>query len=162
MRRFLEGRVLFSLFLAAVGAFAVGYALGWPFKAALFPLIIGIPLLCLALLQAVLDLRGKTQAAEGPIMDLQHAADVPPAIAQRRTLAIFAWMAGFIVLVLFAGFPIAVPLFAFSYLFFGSPAGWRPSLVLAAAAWIFFNALFERLLHLQFEAGLVQTWIGLD
>ena len=152
---------VFSLFLAAVAAYAVVSASSWPFKAALFPLVMGIPLLALALVQLAFDLQGKTDPAEGPAMDLAPSADVAPELARRRTLLIFAWMAGFIVLVLLVGFPLAVPLFMFSYLMLQSAAGWWRSLALTAAAWGFFYGLFERLLHFPFGSGLVQTWLGL-
>jgi len=161
MRKFLEGRVLFSFFLVAVGSCAVAYAHDWTFKAALFPVMTGIPLLVLALAQLLLDLRGRPQTREGPIMDLQQTSDVPAELARRRTLAIFAWMAGFIVLVLLLGFSLAVPVFAFSYLKFQSAVGLRTSILVAAGAWTFFYVLFERVLQLQFEAGLVQSWLGL-
>jgi len=152
---------VFSLFLAAVAAYAVVSASAWPFKAALFPLVMGIPLLVLALVQIVLDLQGRTDPAEGPAMDLAPSAEVAPEIARRRTIAIFAWMAGFIVLVLLVGFPLAVPLFTFSYLMLQSAAGWWRSIALTAAAWGFFYGLFERLLHFPFGSGLIQTWLGL-
>ncbi len=158
----ISGRAVFSLVLAAVAAFAVVSALAWPLKAALFPLVMGIPLCLLALAQLVLDLRGAGRgAAGGPPMDLEPSAGVPPEIARRRTLAVFGWMAGFILLVLFVGFPAAVPLFVFAYLRFQSAAGWGLALVLTAAAWGFFYVLFERVLRFPFEAGLVQTWLGL-
>jgi len=161
MRKFLEGRVLFSFFLVAVGASAVAYAHDWTFKAALFPVMTGIPLLVLALAQLVLDLRGHPQTREGPVMDLQQTSDVPAELARRRTIAIFVWMAGFIVLVLMLGFSLAVPVFAFSFLMFQSSSGLKISLVIGASAWGFFHVLFERVLHLQFEAGLIQNWLGL-
>ena len=156
-----RARALFALFFAAVAAYAALSAIHWPFKAALFPLAMGIPLLLLALAQLFLDLRGKVEASDGPAMDLAFSADVPPEVARRRTVAIFAWIAGFILLVLLLGFPVAVPLFMFSYLTLQSSAGWWLSLALTAAAWGFFHGLFERLLRLPFEPGWVQTWLGL-
>lgn len=140
----ISGPAIFSLSLAAVAAYAVVAALAWPLKAGLFPLVMGIPLLALALAQLGLDLR-----------DAGEPAEAAPQIARRRTLAIFAWMAAFIVLVLLLGFPIAVPLFVFCYLSMQSRAGWGLSIALAAAAWGFFHVVFERLLHFPFEAGLL-------
>lgn len=145
-----SGAALFSLALAAVAGYAVFAAMAWPFKAALFPLVLGIPLAVLALIQLILDLRGAGQAAE------------PAANASgRRTAGVFAWMAAFIVLVMLAGFPVAVPLFVFSYLVMQSAAGWGLSIALTAAAWGVFHVLFERVLHFPFEAGLIQTWLGI-
>jgi hypothetical protein len=157
----ISGRALFTLGIAAVAACAVASASAWPAKAALFPLVMGIPLLALALVQLVLDLRRRPATAEAPALDLAPAADVAPELARWRTLAIFAWMAGFIALVVLAGFPLAVPLFTFAYLALQDDVGWGLALALAAAAWAFFHAVFERLLRLPFEPGLVQTWLGL-
>lgn len=161
MRKLLEGRVLFPLFLAAVGACALAYAHDWTFKAALFPVMTGTLLLALALTQFILELRGQAQNPDGPAMDLEFSTDVSPQLARRRTIAVFAWMAGFILLVLFVGFSLAVPIFAFCHLRFQGSTEVTTSVIIAAAAWAFFYGLFERLLRLQFEAGFIQTWLGL-
>jgi hypothetical protein len=138
----INGAALFSVALAAIAAYAVYTALKWPPKAALFPLTMGIPLLVLGLVQTLIALR-----------------DAPPreagSVARRRTLVVFAWMGFFIALVLLVGFPIAVPVFVFSYLALDSRERWILSLALAAAAWGFFHLVFERLLHFPFEAGLL-------
>ena len=68
--------------------------LRWPPKAALFPLTMGIPLLVLALVQTLVELR-------------DPGTPVQPPGARSRTLAVFGWMATLILLVLLAGFPIA-------------------------------------------------------
>ncbi|HYN11365.1 MAG TPA: tripartite tricarboxylate transporter TctB family protein [Burkholderiales bacterium] len=147
----ISGPAIFSLSLAAVAAYAVVAALAWPLKAGLFPLVMGIPLLALALVQLGLDLRD----AGGPAEAAPEGSRGRSAIARRRTLATFAWMGAFIVLVLLLGFPIAVPFFVFCYLRMQSRAGWSLSIALAAAAWGFFHVVFERLLHFPFEAGLL-------
>jgi hypothetical protein len=105
----------------------------------------GIPLLVLAVAQTVLELRDQPAPSE-------------PAVTRRRSLAVFAWMATFIVLVLLIGFPIAVPLFVFSYLVMESRERWPLASALAAAAWGFFHLVFERVLHFPFEDGLIRTW----
>lgn len=140
-----SGAAVFSFGLAVVGAYAVYAALRWPPKAALFPLTMGIPLLVLAVAQTLVELR-----------DPQALEDTP--LARRRVLMVFAWMAAFIVLVLLAGFPMAVPLFVFFYLVMESRERWGLSIALAAAAWGLFHLLFERLLHFPFEPGLITEW----
>lgn len=157
----ISGGALFSFFLAAAAAYAVVAAWAWPLKAKLFPIVMGIPLLVLALAQLFLELRGKVEARKEPAMDLAHSDEVPPDVAFRRTAAIFGWMAAFVLLVLLLGFSLAVPVFVFSYLITQSSAGWALAIALTAAAWGFFHGLFERLLRFPFETGLVQTWLGL-
>jgi hypothetical protein len=141
----LSGALAFSAGLALAAAYAVYAALHWPPKAALFPLTMGVPLLALALAQVVLDLRDPPAAT--------------PAPASRRACAVFAWMVLFIALVLLVGFPIAVPVFVFSYLSIASREGWVLSAALAAAAWGAFHLLFQRLLHFPFESGLITDWL---
>ena len=140
----LNGGAVFSLGLAVAAAYAVYAALRWPPKAALFPLTMGIPLLVLALAQTLIELRDPRAPA--------------PAAARRRSFVVFAWMGTFIVLVLLAGFPVAVPLFVLSYLVMESRERWGLAIALAAAAWGVFHLLFERLLHFPFEAGLIRDW----
>lgn len=137
-----SGAAVFSAVLAMAAAYAVFTALRWPAKAALFPLVMGIPLVVLALAQMVIDLRDP-QRPEGP----------PKAAA--AALAVFAWMVGFILLVLLLGFPLAVPIFIFSYLVVAGREHWLLSLGLAGAAWGVFYLLFQKLLHFPFESGLL-------
>jgi hypothetical protein len=86
--------------------------------------------------------------------------DVPPELARRRVITTFAWIAGFIALVFLIGFPIAVPLFVLAYLALQSRVALLQSIILTAATWGFFYYVFQRLLNLQFEAGIIQTWLG--
>jgi hypothetical protein len=154
-------RVLFSLGLAALAVFAIVSASSWPLKARLFPLVTAIPLLVLALVQIFLDLRRGPETPDDIARDIALSTDVSPTIARRRMLLTFAWMAAFVALVFLVGFPLAVPLFVFSYLMFQSAEGWWRSVALTAAAWGFFYGLFERVLRLPFGSGFVQNWLGL-
>ena len=156
----INGRVLFSLGLAALAVFAIVSASSWPLKARLFPLVTAIPLLVLALVQLFLDLRRSPETADSASGDIALSTDAPPSIAHRRTLLTFAWMAAFLALVFLVGFPLAVPVFVFSYLMFQSAEGFWRSLALTAAAWGFFYGLFDRVLRLPFGSGFVQNWLG--
>jgi hypothetical protein len=156
-----KGRMAFCLFLIAIGSYAVYSASGWTFKAALFPLTVGIPLIVLVTAQLLLDLFGKAEITRGTAVDLDFATDVPLEIVRHRVLGIFFWIAGFILLVFLLGFPVAVPIFLISYLGMQSRVGWRLSIALTAAAWLFFYGLFQWLLHLPFERGLIQTLLSL-
>ena len=140
--------------------FAVASASGWTFKAKLFPLVVGIPLVVLAGIQLLLDLRGRGEAAAGPPVDLEFSAEVPEDVARRRTVTLFAWIVGFVALVWLVGFPIAVPVFMGSYLLVQSGAGWWTATGLTALSWGFFYGVFQWALRLPFESGRVETWLG--
>jgi hypothetical protein len=155
-----SGRALFSLFLVGIGTFAVASASRWPYKAALFPLAVGIPLVLVAAVQLVVDLRGRGEPAAVPAVDLQFGGDVPDDVARRRTATLFGWIVGFMVFVWLVGFPVAVPIFMASYLFLQSAADWRVAVGLTAAAWAFFYGVFQWALRLPFEPGWIQTRLG--
>lgn len=135
----ISGAAAFSAGLVMVAAYAVLTAVRWPPKAALFPLVMGIPLLVLALAQVAMD----WQAAPSE----NAPQDTPAAIS------ILAWMAGFIALVFLIGFPLAVPLFILGYLVIQGREPWFLSLALALIAWGAFYLLFQELLHFPFDAG---------
>lgn len=155
-----KGAVIFCAFLIAVSGFAIFTATGWSFKTKLFPLSVAIPLLVLSTVQLVLMLLGKEETNEGA-MDVEFATDVPAEIARRRVLGVFCWIVGFIVLVYLLGFPWTTPLFIFLYLRFQSEVGWAGALAGAAVTWGCFHLLFQSLVHIQFEPGVLQTWFGL-
>ena len=156
-----KGRILFCIFLIAVAAYAIRAALGWTFKTALFPLTVGIPLLVLAVTQLAMEILGKAESATGPAVDLEFSADVPAEVARQRVIGAFLWVAGFILLVYLLGFPLAVPIFMFSYLSTQSQVGLPLSLALTGVTWLFFYGLFQRLIHLSFEDGLIQMLLGI-
>ena len=141
----ISGRALFALFVAGVAGYAIFAARAWPVKAALFPLVMAIPLVVLALVALVVELR---------------AAPVEATPVAGRVGITFAWMGAFVLLVLLIGFPLTVPVWVFAHLVFDGAVGWLRAALLAGAGWALFHGLFERLLRFPFEAGLVQTWLG--
>jgi hypothetical protein len=155
-----KGNFFFSIFLILVAGYAALSASYWSFKTGFFPLAISIPLLVLVILNLVLEFVGGAEKASGPAVEAEFTTDVAPEVARRRVIETFSWIAGFILLVFLLGFPVAVPLFLFSYLAIQSRVGWLLSLILTATTWGFFYFLFQRLLNLQFEAGVIQTWLG--
>jgi len=150
--------------LALAAALAAGYALyaswHWPFRTALFPRVIGVPLLGLALFEMALSAFSSEKKPEGHAVDFALTTEVDPTLAHRRTLAIFTWTLGFLVLILLTGFPLAVPLFVFLYLKVVGREGWGLTLLLTAISWLFMEGLFNRLLHLPFPQGWLFSLFG--
>jgi hypothetical protein len=147
--------------IMALSAWAVAGALHWPWKAALFPLAIGIPVFCLAAAEVVWAL---VTAARGTRPgDVQPAEPVvDDAGTTTRTLVAIGWMLGFFAAIALLSFPIAVPLFVFLYVKLQGrePLVW--SLVFTVAVAAIFYGLFDRVLHLPFPGGWIQTWAGLN
>ena len=149
-----RGRNFFFLFFMAVGVFAVVSALEWPFRAALFPLIMGVPLFFMALAEIVFDpsRRGETEKRR-QVLDFELSGEVDQPLAARRTVFAFLWIIGFFLLIIFFGFIIAVPLFILLYLKIQGRETWGISLILTGSAWAFLYGLFVRLLNTPFEGG---------
>jgi hypothetical protein len=157
----LSGHVGFSVFLILIGGYVIYAASYWSFKTGFFPLAVAIPLVILSVAHLCLELFGPAEKASGPAVEAEFSTEVRPEVARWRVVAIFSWIAGFIMMVFLLGFPLAVLLFIFSYLKIQSQVSWFRSTALTAATWAFFYVVFQRLVHLQFEDGVIQTWLGL-
>jgi Tripartite tricarboxylate transporter TctB family len=150
-----------SLALSALIMIVAGYgviaASAWPWKAALFPLVIGIPLFCLAAAEALWTLFGKApgQADEAKDFQLSIGKD-----SLRRTLVAAGWILAFFAAIVLLGFPIAVPLFVFLYLRLHGKESWTLSIVFTAVVWGIFYGLFDQVLHLPFPQGWIFEWLG--
>jgi tripartite tricarboxylate transporter TctB family protein len=134
----------------------------WRLQAKLYPWVIGIPMVVLALVQVILDLKGveRKQQDAAPV-DFQFAqTTVEPAVAKRRAITMFSWFFGFFFGIWLIGFSLTIPLMVFSYMYIQSKEKFWLSLTLTTIAWVFFYALFVKLLTLPFPDGVIFTWFG--
>jgi len=149
-----------SLALSALIMIVSGYgiiaATAWPWKAALFPLVIGVPLFALAAAEALWTLFG-TDPANDEARDFQLSMGKD---TLRRTLTAAGWIFAFFAAIVLLGFPIAVPLFVFLYLKLQGREGWGISIAITLGTWAVFYGLFDLLLHLPFPAGWLFSWLG--
>lgn len=139
----------------------------WRMQARLYPWAIGFPMVVLAIIQVILDLRGykAKETADGapPVaMDFQFTKGIDAGTARKRALVMFAWLFGFFFLIWILGFTIGIPLMVFSYLKFQSGESWVLSITLTVIAFIFFWMLFVKLLTLPFPEGLIFGWLGIE
>jgi len=142
-----------SAAIVLLSGWGVLAALDWPLKAKLFPLVIGIPLFCLASAEALWTLFGSASVEQARDVALTEGAP------QSRTLVATAWIGGFFAAILLLGFPIAVPLFVFLYLVIQGRERWMFAAVFSAVVWGLFYGLFDLLLHLPFPAGYAVSLI---
>lgn len=152
-----------SLALAVAVMVLAGWGIAsawtWPTKAALFPLVISIPLFLLAAAEVAWVLLGSPRQAAAS--DFKLSDHLPQNVALRRTAVAAGWVLAFFAAIVLVGFGIAVPLFVFLYLKVQGREGWIFSVVFTAAVWGFFYGLFDLLLHLPFPTGVVQSALGL-
>jgi hypothetical protein len=167
MRR--KAEIAFSLFVAVVVAWFVWQAIGsgplyagppmprgWGPKSALFPLVIGIPTLVLALVQVAIDVGGRRAAK---VRSADAEPELPPDVLRHRTMVILLTIVGFVVATWLLGFTIAVPLVTLLYLKVGAGEPWRISLILTVVAGISFYLLFVLGLSIPMPEGLLVTLV---
>ncbi len=140
-----------------VSAWGVISAWGWPAKAALFPLVICVPLFFLAGAEVLWSLFG---AAAHSASDFKLSDHLPQSVALRRTAVAVAWILGFFFGILLLGFLLAVPVFVLAYLRIQGKRGWVFSAVFTAVVWSCFFGLFDLLLHLPFPPGWIPSLFG--
>ncbi len=147
-----------GILVMIVSASGLISAWGWPAKAALFPLVICVPLFFLAAAEVLWALFGAEAASAS---DFKLSEHLPQSVALRRTGIAAAWILGFFFGILLLGFLVAVPVFVLAYLKIQGGRGWVFSAVFTAVVWAFFYGLFDLLLHLPFPAGVLLSWTGL-
>ena len=77
-----------------------------------------IPMVILAIIQVILDLKGveRKQRDDAAPVDFQFSQTVEPKVAKRRAIIMFCWFFGFFFGIWLLGFAITIPLMVFTYL----------------------------------------------
>ena len=156
----------FSFLVLVFFCYLVWEAGEWRLQARLYPWAIGIPMILLAVINIVQELRGPKEEGESASnnapADFQLTQTVDWAVAARRTANILSWIVGFMAGIWLIGFSITVAGMTFGYLKIQSKEGWPMSLILTAAAWLIYYVVFERTLLLPFPEGQVFRWLGIE
>lgn len=157
-------QTIFSLGVFIFFVVFVYQAWEWRLQARLYPWAIGIPMLALALMHIIWELKGGKKPSiptSGAPVDFSFTKGIDPVLARRRAINIFSWIFGFFAGIWLFGFDIAIPGFVFLYLKVQSGEKWWLSLLLTGAAWVLFWGLFDWLLHLPFPDAQLFVWLGL-
>jgi TctA family transporter len=157
---------LFALFMLLVFGYVVyqakyGFGAFEP-RAALFPWVIGLPSLLLAIYVFMKDSLQSTRKVKAEESVLWSEPEVDPIIARQRTVAIGCWIVGFFLAIWMFGFVPASAVATFLYLKFGAREKWPISLALTAACWLFFFGVFDYALQLPFPAGTIFEWVHIN
>lgn len=152
----LSGKAWMSLAIMLASVGIVISALGWPFKTALFPMVVGIPLFILSTIQFLKSAFFAKGHSKEATVDFKLSEMEDKALEKRRTVNISLWIFGFFFLVLLIGFPIAVPLFVFLYMKLQGKEKWRTAIIYTFVAWASFYGLFVKFCDLPFMKGWIQ------
>lgn len=162
----LTARNGFSILVLVFFCYLVWEAGEWRLQARLYPWAIGIPMIFLALLNIVQELRGPREkeedAAKNTPSDFQFTQPMDMSVAVQRTITILSWIVGFLAGIWLVGFSITVAAMTFGFLKIQSKEGWPMSLILTASAWLVYYIVFERTLLLPFPEGQIFRWLGIE
>jgi len=149
-------KALFSVVVAITLALALFQSRNFGYRAGLFPWVIGIPTLLLALAQLGKDMFGR-EKPKGSLAAWEIATDVPPEVARQRTVSILIWTIGFFIAIWLLGFSYSIPVSMILYLKLAGKEKWPMTIAVTFFTWLFIYGLFERALSIPFPEGLLFT-----
>jgi hypothetical protein len=164
--------VVLVVFAVAIAQMQFTTTPPFPQRAKLFPLIVAVPMVVIALYQVVMDLwaRPAKKDEEGPERAIPSSVEVEEyapefddnikPTAQQTREALF-WFFAFFVMVWSLGFMIAIPLFTFVYFVIASRDKWYWGLVAASISFAFLYGMFDQALHIPMLQGQLFVWLGL-
>jgi TctA family transporter len=147
---------LFTIVVAGTIALALFQSRNFGYRAGLFPWVIGIPTLVLALFQLAKDLFGR-EKPKGELAEWEVAVQVAPEVARKRTISILLWTVGFFLAIWLLGFIYSIPLTVLLYLRFAGREKWPMAIAVSFFTWLFVYGLFEKLLSVPFPDGWLFT-----
>jgi hypothetical protein len=149
-------KALFSVVVAITLALALFQSRNFGYRAGLFPWVIGIPTLLLALAQLGKDMFGR-EKPKGSLAAWEIATDVSPEVARQRTVSILIWTVGFFLAIWLLGFSYSIPVSMILYLKLAGKEKWPMAIAVTFFTWLFIYGLFERALSIPFPEGLLFT-----
>ena len=151
LKALLSGQLLTAVVMLAIFVTMSLMALGFPEKARLLPLMIGIPGSVLALVQVLRELR--------TAIDKVVESDEEQRQARRNERHMFIWMLLFFFGFLGFGFVYAAPLLVFGFLRIGMKESLTIGVIGAVATWAVLYGLFEIAFQIQLFNGLLIEWL---
>ena len=141
----------FSVIVLCVFVGSVYIAADWDIRVSQFPLAVGVPGALLALLAIYIDGKALSRVrinASDWLTVLKksfHQAVLP------KSLKFISAIIGMILITLFVGQKIAVPLFIFLYLMLWAKRSVSVSFLYTSLAWFFLILFYDRIIHMQFH-----------
>ena len=131
-------------------------------RAALFPVVIGLPAFVISAVVFVKEIMKTSRVVVHGEEGVEEVEEIPPAETRRRTAIISAWVVGFFLSIWLLGFVLSSVVATFLYLKVGARERWPISIILTLVAYVFFGGIFDMLLHLPFPTGDLFVWLGLE
>lgn len=156
----ISARQVFDIALVLVLAGVVYTAMGYNSQARLMPLLVGVPVLVLAVLQTINDFRSQPKPKAGA-SQVADAVDIAQREGTARvtglagTLAVYGWVLLVFVMIYLIGFVATTFLYTLLFMKVRSRMGWGISLGVSAGFLAFMYLLMIMALQVQLYDGIL-------
>ncbi|MAI11755.1 MAG: hypothetical protein CBD27_07005 [Rhodospirillaceae bacterium TMED167] len=141
----------FSIIVLCVFVSSVYIAADWDIRVSQFPLAVGVPGALLALVAIYIDGKALSRVRINALDWLSVLKEASHQAALPKSLKFISAIIGMILITLFVGQKIAVPLFIFLYLMLWAKRSFSVSLLYTSLAWFFLVLFYDRIIHMQFH-----------
>ncbi len=141
----------FSIIVLCVFVGSVYIAADWDIRVSQFPLAVGVPGALLALLAIYIDGKALSRARINASDWLSVLKEASHQAVLRKSMKFISAIIGMILVTLFVGQKIAVPLFIFLYLMLWAKRSISVSFLYTSLAWFFLVLFYDRIIHMQFH-----------
>ena len=141
----------FSIIVLCVFVGSVYIAADWDIRVSQFPLAVGVPGALLALLAIYTDGRALSRARTNASDWLLVLKEASQQAVLPKSMKFISAIIGMILVTLFVGQKIAVPLFIFLYLILWAKRSVSVSFLYTSLAWFFLVLFYDRIIHMQFH-----------
>lgn len=139
----------FTSLLIIMTAVCLFIAKDWNSTTALFPRVVGFPLLAVTIAILAIDIKtGRRQEKDG-----ETNSDIEFKTTTVRMIKYFAWLIGFVFLVWAIGIKYTIPIYIFSYMKIEGKYGWLKCGIYAVAMTAFVTILFEYVFRVAWPEG---------
>lgn len=150
-RALLSGPALTAFAMLAIFLTMTLMAMGFPEKARLMPLLVGIPGTVLAFFQVIKEIRAP--------LDDTGESEAQRAAARWNQAHMFIWLLLYFFGILGFGFLYAAPCLVFGFLYFAKKEGMKTAMISTVATWAILYGLFEQAFEIPLFDGLVVEWL---
>ena len=141
----------FSIIVLCVFVGSVYIAADWDIRVSQFPLAVGVPGALLALLAIFIDGKALSRARINASDRLSLLKEASQQAVLPKSMKFISAIIGMILVTLFVGQKIAVPLFIFLYLMLWAKRSVSVSFLYTSLAWFFLVLFYDRIIHMQFH-----------
>ncbi len=145
-------KLLFTLLLVVLLIAFVAEAMTFNSQARMMPLIIGVPVLLLALWELVLEVWDAARAREKKA-ESEASASTAPARGHAHTLTIYAWVVAFFATLYLFGFVLTTCFYPMLYMKFVGRRSWRMASAISLGAVAFVYIVMVYALNVQLYDG---------